>query len=154
MPEPVPPSPARAVRVASISRIVRVGTSAGGWAAAWRVRHPTPMRHWSGTPVRNPTAMTMTIPPRASYYDWLVRDADSVEIWLTHYQHPMESTEAITDWFRSTGLKPFVDPLPDDLKEAFLERYTAAMEIGYPKRADGGRLLGFPRLFFVARKAG
>ena len=86
------------------------------------------------------------------YYDWLVRDAQSVDIWLTHYQHPMTSAEAITDWFRSTGLKPFIDPLPDTLKERFLAQYTAAMEIGYPKRADGGRLLGFPRLFFVARK--
>ncbi len=92
------------------------------------------------------------IAPLVAYYDWLAGAGASVDIWMTHYQHPMESAAAITDWFRSTGLKPFVDPLPDDLKPAFLERYTAAMEAGYPRRADGGRLLGFPRLFFVARR--
>lgn len=92
------------------------------------------------------------IAPIGAYYDWLTRADATVDIWMTHYQHPMESAEAITDWFRSTGLKPFVDPLPDELKPAFLDRYTAEMETGYPTRADGRRLLGFPRLFFVAKK--
>ncbi|WP_185983736.1 trans-aconitate 2-methyltransferase [Aureimonas mangrovi] len=92
------------------------------------------------------------IAPLAQYYDWLAGAGAAVEIWMTHYQHPMTDAAAITDWFRSTGLKPFVDPLPDDLKPLFLERYTQAMETGYPERADGKRLLAFPRLFFVARQ--
>lgn len=93
------------------------------------------------------------IAPIGVYYDWLAGAGAGVDIWMTHYQHRMKSPQAITDWFRSTGLKPFVDPLPEDLREMFLARYTQAMDEGYPLRADGSRLLGFPRLFFVARKA-
>jgi trans-aconitate 2-methyltransferase len=64
----------------------------------------------------------------------------------------MESAAAITDWFRSTGLKPFIDPLPEAERGRFLERYTQEMERLYGERADGRRLLAFPRLFFVARR--
>ncbi|MFD2236681.1 trans-aconitate 2-methyltransferase [Aureimonas populi] len=92
------------------------------------------------------------IAPLHTVYDWLAGQAQGVDVWLTHYQHPMESAEAITQWFRSTGLKPFLDPLPEALKADFLERYTREMEKAYPARSDGRLLLGFPRLFFVAKK--
>lgn len=89
---------------------------------------------------------------RADYYDWIVETGAEADVWLTIYGHPMASAQAITDWFTSTGLKPFIDPLSGALRERFLTEYTAAMETAYPPRADGTRLLYFPRLFFVARK--
>lgn len=92
------------------------------------------------------------IPPRASYYDWLIREASEVDVWTTVYEHPMDGARAITDWFRSTGLKPFIDPLPQKERALFLDRYTQEMEELYGERADGRRLLAFPRLFFVARR--
>ncbi len=93
-----------------------------------------------------------TIPPRASYYDWLIREASEVDVWTTVYEHPMDGARAITDWFRSTGLKPFIDPLPEKECALFLDRYTQEMDELYGERADGRRLLAFPRLFFVARR--
>ena len=36
-------------------------------------------------------------------------------------------------------------------RETFLAEYEARLEHAYPKRADGKRLLPFPRLFIVAR---
>ena len=85
-------------------------------------------------------------------YDWLAPDAAEIEIWHTIYRHPMASAAAITDWFSSTGLKPFVDRLPASERSAYLERYTAKIETAYSVRADGMRLLEFPRLFVVARR--
>lgn len=90
--------------------------------------------------------------PRAAYYDWLAPFASEVDVWTTIYDHPMVDAGAITDWFRSTGLKPFVDGLPDALQARFLARYTQEMARRYEARADGRRLLAFPRLFFVARR--
>lgn len=87
------------------------------------------------------------------YYDLLRAASSDVDVWTTIYEHPMDSAEAITQWFRSTGLKPFVDPLPDDQSERFLRLYTEAMEQAYAPRVDGRRLLAFRRLFMVARRA-
>ena len=59
---------------------------------------------------------------------------------------------AIVDFVRSTGLRPFLDPLTDAEREAFLADYTAHIDAAYPATVDGKRLLRFPRLFIVARR--
>ncbi len=56
----------------------------------------------------------------------------------------MESPQAITDWFTSTGLKPYLDPLDEEGRARFSARYTQEMDRRYPPRADGRRLLAFP----------
>ena len=89
-----------------------------------------------------------------SYYDLLAPLAQHVDIWRTAYQHPMASARAIVDWVRSTGLRPFIDPLSPDLRESYLAEYERRVDAAYPARSDGQRLLAFPRLFIVAtRKA-
>ena len=89
----------------------------------------------------------------ASYYDILAQDAGSVEVWRTVYHHPMPSPAAIVKWVSSTGLRPFIDPLPDAERLAFLDQYQEAIATAYPPRADGRLLLAFPRIFIVARRA-
>jgi trans-aconitate 2-methyltransferase len=87
------------------------------------------------------------------YYDLLAPVAQSVDVWRTAYQHPMDSPGAIVDWLRSTGLRPYLDRLGDDAQRtSFLAKYESRMDVAYPARADGKRLLAFPRLFFVALK--
>ncbi|HWI11718.1 MAG TPA: trans-aconitate 2-methyltransferase [Burkholderiaceae bacterium] len=86
------------------------------------------------------------------YYDLLTARGAEVDVWRTAYQHPMESPAKIVEWVRGTGLKPFVDPLPGAERETFLAEYEARIARAYPKRADGKRLLQFPRLFIVARR--
>lgn len=90
------------------------------------------------------------IPAMESYYDWLTADGARVDIWRTVYCHVMDSPGAIVDWLRSTGLRPFLDRLTASEQEAFLMRYEAEVAKAYPARADGKRLLRFPRLFVVA----
>ena len=87
------------------------------------------------------------------YYDLLAPHAAQLDVWHTVYQHPMTDAQAIVQWLRSTGLKPFVDPLPEALQAAFLEEYERRVAQAYAARADGRRLLAFPRLFIVAKRA-
>jgi trans-aconitate 2-methyltransferase len=90
----------------------------------------------------------------AGYYDLLAPMADvaDVDVWRTIYQHPMDDAAAIVQWLRSTGLRPFLDPLSTALQGEYLAEYQRRIDIAYPPRADGRRLLAFPRLFIVARK--
>jgi trans-aconitate 2-methyltransferase len=90
--------------------------------------------------------------PVQRYYDLLAPLADDVDIWRTSYQHRMASPADIVQWVRGTGLKPFVEPLPESLRAAFLADYEQRIAQAYPARADGRRLLAFPRLFIVARR--
>jgi trans-aconitate 2-methyltransferase len=87
------------------------------------------------------------------YYDLLVGSASGVDTWRTTYQHPMASPAAIVEWVSGTGLRPFLDALKTDAdRRKFLSDYEKRLDIAYPQRADGKRLLAFPRLFFVAVK--
>ena len=86
------------------------------------------------------------------YYDLLARDAANVDVWHTIYQHRMASAAAIVEWVRGTGLKPFVDPLNDELRASFLAEYERGVDAAYPVRTDGQRLLAFPRMFIVAQR--
>ena len=88
----------------------------------------------------------------AASYDLLAPKSRSLDIWRTTYQHPMASAAAIVTWVRSTGLRPYLDALPEDHRPGFLARYETLIEAAYPPRADGRRLLAFPRLFIVAQR--
>jgi trans-aconitate 2-methyltransferase len=64
----------------------------------------------------------------------------------------MESPAKIVEWVRATGLKPFIDPLPEAERASFLTEYERRIAHAYPPRADGRLLLAFPRMFIVARR--
>ncbi|WP_413738841.1 trans-aconitate 2-methyltransferase [Sodalis sp. RH21] len=87
------------------------------------------------------------------YYDLLAPAAAEVDIWRTTYFHVMPSVDAIIEWLRATGLRPFIEPLSPQQQPVFIEQYRQAISRQYPARADGTVLLAFPRLFIVAKKA-
>jgi trans-aconitate 2-methyltransferase len=115
-------------------RLMRETAAAGPWAA----------KIGDAGALRSPRL------PAPRIYDLLAPQAEFVDVWQTVYQHPMPSARAIVDWLRSTGLRPFVEPLDEPEREAFLRDYEARIAAAYPARADGLRLLAFPRMFFVA----
>ena len=87
----------------------------------------------------------------AEWYFRLLRShARKVDVWRTTYFHPLADARAIVDWLRGTGLRPFLDPLEENEREAFLAHYEEAIAKAYPAEADGTVLLPFPRLFVVA----
>ncbi len=90
----------------------------------------------------------------AHWYYRALRDAGAaVNVWRTVYHHPLTGgAGAVVEWFKGTGLRPFLEPLDPSERTAFLARYEAAMAQAYPALPDGTVLLPFPRLFFVATR--
>lgn len=87
-----------------------------------------------------------------AYYDLLAPEAERVHVWRTVYHHALSSTAEIVDWVRGSGLRPFLDPLSEELQREYLTRYAQRIDRHYQPRSDGKRLLAFPRLFIVAQR--
>ncbi len=88
------------------------------------------------------------------YYRTLRAEGARVDIWRTTYHHPLDGgAAAIVEWFKGSGLRPYLDPLDAAGRSAFLARYEAAIAEAYPALPDGSVLLPFPRLFFVATRS-
>ena len=85
------------------------------------------------------------------YYELLRSSGCKVDIWRTTYYHALAGgAEAIVEWFKGSGLRPFIAPLDGDERADFLARYQAAVARAHPAMPDGGVLLPFPRLFIIA----
>jgi trans-aconitate 2-methyltransferase len=87
------------------------------------------------------------------YDDILKPHAAALDIWQTEYLHELEGEDAAYRWVSATGLRPFVNALEGDEREAFIAIYQEKMGRAYPRRADGITLFPFQRLFVVALKA-
>jgi len=87
------------------------------------------------------------------YYDLLRQHCSSVDVWRTTYYHPLTGgAQAVVEWFKGSALRPYLEPLGDEEKTAFLARYLKAMQQAYPASSDGNVLLPFPRLFIIANR--
>lgn len=87
------------------------------------------------------------------YYRVLREQGAEVNVWRTIYNHPLVGgAAAIVEWFKGSGLRPFLEPLNEGERAAYLARYEAAVAKEYTMLADGTALLPFPRLFFVATR--
>ncbi|KAB0499940.1 trans-aconitate 2-methyltransferase [Pseudomonas vancouverensis] len=89
----------------------------------------------------------------SGYYSMLRPHCARVDIWRTTYHHPLAAGAAgVVEWFKGSGLRPFLDPLDETQRAQYLKQYEAAIVQAYPALADGSVLLPFPRLFIVATR--
>lgn len=94
------------------------------------------------------------VKPPEFYYDLLAPRSAGFTIWETNYIQVMDGVRAIIAWLHGTGLRPFLARLTEAERPVFLARYAALLKDAYPGQADGKILLPYPRLFFIAAKAG
>jgi trans-aconitate 2-methyltransferase len=86
------------------------------------------------------------------YYESLRPLCRSVDVWRTTYFHALADADAIVEWLKGTGLRPFLAPLDEAERAEFLARYRDAVARAHPELPGGGVLLPFPRLFIVATR--
>lgn len=88
-----------------------------------------------------------------AYYDVLAEGCDAVDIWATTYLHALHGPDAVLEWMKGAGLRPYLSALKDEaMAWAYLSELGARLDEAFPRRADGMTLLPFPRLFLVARR--
>jgi trans-aconitate 2-methyltransferase len=92
------------------------------------------------------------VAPAAWYYSLLRPQCARVDVWRTIYHHPLAGVNAVVEWFKGSGLRPFLAPLDEEERAEYLGRYREALAGAYPAQPDGSVLLPFPRLFFVATR--
>lgn len=88
----------------------------------------------------------------SDYYDILAKCAADFEMWTTTYYHRMKSHNDIIEWYKSTGLKPYLDKLNDADRQSFIDDVYKEVVRQYPVQENAEVILRFPRLFFIARK--
>ena len=88
-----------------------------------------------------------------AYYEILKPHAATLDIWQTEYLQLLDGEDAVYRWVSGTGLRPFVQALEGEARDAFIAAYKAKLNAAYPRRADGTTLFPFQRLFVVAAKA-
>lgn len=86
------------------------------------------------------------------YFTLLGRLTPDSRLWETVYYQPMDSHEALLDWYRATGLRPYLAPLSPADAAAFEAEVLAGLRNLYPPAGDGRILFRFPRLFFTAAR--
>jgi trans-aconitate 2-methyltransferase len=92
--------------------------------------------------------------PGAGWYYGELRDkAGRIDLWRTTYFHVLAGgPAAVVEWFKGSGLRPYLDALKDAERADFLARYESAIAAAYPAFPDGTVLLPMPRLFIVVTR--
>jgi trans-aconitate 2-methyltransferase len=85
------------------------------------------------------------------YYDALAPHASRLDLWATEYWHSLPGAEGIIEWYKGTGLRPYLEAIDDMFeRERFLAEYLEKIKPEFPLRRDGAVLFPFRRIFMVA----
>lgn len=86
------------------------------------------------------------------YYDLLTDLAEDFNIWETTYYHRVGSVQAVIEWYKGSGLRPYLDALDAQDQVTLQEELLHEMEKTYHTQKDGTVILKMPRMFFTATK--
>jgi len=90
------------------------------------------------------------LPRPEDYYDLLRPLCSGIDIWHIHYNHIIENAAGVVEWFKGSGLRPFLAPLDAAMRAVFAAQYADEIRQAYPPLSDGKVMLKFPRLFILA----
>lgn len=85
-------------------------------------------------------------------YDILSKVSQKVTMWETTYYHIVPSHSSVIEWYRGSGLRPYLEALTQAEKQDFIDDLTDSVRSEYPLQADSSVILKMPRLFFIATK--
>jgi trans-aconitate 2-methyltransferase len=74
-----------------------------------------------------------------------------VDCYYHTFEHPMQNPGEIVEFYRSTGLRPFLQALSPERQDAFLAAF--AQRLGRAYGTDGALIFPFRRLFIWGRRA-
>jgi trans-aconitate 2-methyltransferase len=87
----------------------------------------------------------------AEYLDVLARLGLAVDAWETSYLHVLQGEDAVTEWYKGTGLRPVLTALAPAEAAEFVTEYSEQVRRAYPA-APYGTILPFRRVFVVAHR--
>jgi len=87
---------------------------------------------------------------KSEYFDLLSEISSEFSIWETIYYHKLKSHNDIMQWYRGTGLRPYLDVLSDEKKKIFEQDIFERIIKEYPLQKNGEIIFRFPRFFFTA----
>ena len=88
------------------------------------------------------------------YFDMLGELTQEFTMWEITYYHRMPSHAAMLEWYRATGMRPYLDKLNKAQQEEFQRDVSAQLVQAYPAQRSGEIIFRFPRLFFTAVRPG
>jgi trans-aconitate 2-methyltransferase len=91
----------------------------------------------------------------ASYY-YQILDAltSNFDLWETTYIHVLENHRGLIEWYKSTGMRPYLSALPDAAaRSQFEDEVLEICKREYPVQRNGKVLYPFSRAFFIACKS-
>jgi trans-aconitate 2-methyltransferase len=142
-----------------LARMAALASPGGALAVQTPMFHDMPIRQAITRTAERPRwrrAMNgcdalFTFHPHGFYYDQLSGRAATIDLWETSYVHVMASLRALVEWMSATGLRPYLDRLPEAAdQQAFAADLLEELGQDYQARADGKVLFPFRRLFFIA----
>lgn len=86
------------------------------------------------------------------YFDLLADLTDDFSIWETTYLHRLGGRGEVLEWYGGTGLRPYLQALPAELREPFAKELYRRLEGCYAPRRGGQVIFRIARLFMTARK--
>ncbi len=86
------------------------------------------------------------------YYDLLAGLSKNFNIWETTYCHTVRSHDGVIEWYKGSGLRPYLDMLSDSERPQFLADLNKLISENFPTRKNGSIMLKMPRIFFTAEK--
>ena len=85
------------------------------------------------------------------YFDVLSHISSDFEVWETTYCHRMPSYESIIEWYKGTGLRPYLEQLSESDADEFVNDVYKELQQRYQVQNNGEILFRFPRLFFIVK---
>lgn len=88
----------------------------------------------------------------SAYYDLIAPLSEHAQVWETTYWHALAGYEGVIEWYRGTGMRPYLAQLPtDELRGRYEQAFVERLRGIYPLQSDGTVLMPMPRFFFVAQ---